>query len=139
MQNPATATYLCLAITCALAGGCAGKLEDPQRFAAANCDDPTAFVAASCGVDGCHVAGNLLNIVDLNSPGLAARLVNQPPLMCANGGSLIDSADRTQSFLLDKLATVPKCGESMPFLRPPLSASEKACVAKFVDQMLVGM
>lgn len=126
-------------LSSAFAAGCAGKLEDPQRFATNACDDPPAYVAATCGIPGCHVAGNLLNTVDLVSPGLSSRLVDQSTAMCPDGGVLIDSADRTQSLLLDKLNPTPKCGEPMPFLRPPLSASDKACVAKFVDQMLTGM
>lgn len=125
-----------------LFAGCAGKLEDPQRFVqtpCTECEDPAGCVAATCGLAGCHVAGNLLGTVDLVSPGVASRLLNQTTTMCVDGGVLVDPVDRSQSLLLDKLNPTPKCGEPMPFLRPPLSAADRACVATFVDQVVSGM
>jgi len=142
MRAQTIGRWLLGALLCGVCVGCAGDLKDPGRFALNACEDPTAFVAATCGTAGCHVspdAGNLLGTIDLASPGAAARLVDQATAMCPDEGFLVDSTDRTQSLLLDKLTATPKCGESMPFLRPPLSATDKACVAKFVDQMITAM
>lgn len=118
------------------ASACAGELEHPERFAlGVPCEDPAAFVRDTCGMEGCHVPGNLLGTVDLVSPGVAERLIDQDTLMC-EGELLVDSNDPARSFLLDKMNAIPRCGAQMPFLGVPLNARERACVTAFVEQLV---
>jgi hypothetical protein len=76
-----------------------------------------------------------LGTVDLVSPGVAERLIDQDALMC-EGELLVDSTDPARSFMLDKMNAMPRCGAQMPFLLPPLGARDRACVTAFVEQVL---
>lgn len=132
-----------LAVVLCAAGqvlGCAGDLQQPERFALGEADcanDPVGFVRQTCTDATCHQPDNTQQTVDLVSPGYRARLVDVRPSLCTSQ-LLIDSANPANSFLLDKLNTRPTCGAQMPFFRPPLSSRQRACVATFVDLVLSG-
>jgi hypothetical protein len=115
--------------------GCAGELEDPERFAflldsgAVAPDDDAGAVDAGgevpgcvteafekCGTAACHGAG--APQVDLLSPGVVDRLVDQPSLaggICEN--RVFIPTDGAESLLLKKLSTTNDCGTPMPFGR----------------------
>lgn len=113
--------------------GCAGELENPERFAGAQCDDPVAFVAASCVNAGCHTAGT--GTVDLMASDPAMVLVDVEAPSCV-GQKYIDSANPAASFILNKLTATPVCGQPMPFLGEPLNAAQQACVGAYVNLVL---
>jgi hypothetical protein len=116
-------------------GGDAPATEPPPMMWTFQCDDPARFVAQTCGAEDCHEWGNPNGVVDLNSDGVAARVLDQPPKDCA-GYLLVDTAHPERSLLLSKLEPMPVCGAPMPFMRPALSPEEKACVLRFVDDLL---
>jgi len=120
-----------------LLSGCAGELEDPDRFTflldagPGGTDDDAGAVDAGgggevpscvteafekCGTSACHGAG--APQVDLLSPGVVERLVDQPSLA---GGICEDrvyiATDGTESLMLKKLSTTNDCGTPMPFGR----------------------
>lgn len=126
--------------------GCAGDLENPERFAKNCADDPVVFVHETCGAGACHVADTTFGVVDFTSPGVTARLVDQSPTVsqvCTSdalmGEVLIDSVDPTMSFVLNKLTATPVCGSRMPLLADPLTPAEIECVATYVDMVIAGM
>lgn len=113
--------------------GCAGELENPERFALVQCDDPVEFVAATCVNANCHMAAT--GTVDLMASDPAMVLVDQEPPLCL-GQKYIDSANPAASFILNKLTATPACGAQMPFLGRPLNAAQQACVASYVNLIL---
>jgi hypothetical protein len=68
--------------------------------------------------------------LDLESPGVAARVVRTPAKECA--GSLADPASPESSWLYQKLLASPSCGTQMPLARPALSAVDVACVRSWI-------
>lgn len=122
-----------------LLSGCAGELDNPEDFeflldsgSAVGPDDdagdvdggggdvPSCVTDAfqTCGLVGCH--NSTAPQVDLVSPGLAARLVDQPSLaggLCE--GRVFIPTDGTESLLLKKLSTSSDCGSPMPLGRAP--------------------
>ena len=127
---------LCMAA--ALAAGCAGELEDPERFT----DCPPGFVeqmfASRCG-GACHGGEDPEAGLDLVSADVPARLINgasQTP-MC-NGRMLIapEASDPSEHLLVDKLSETPSCGSRMPLNGEPLSSEELECVRRWVDLQL---
>ena len=131
----------CIALL-ALLAGCAGTLEDPERFitdaghavADAGCGDRVVaeIFPTSCGGASCHQGSQPSAGLDLVSPNVAARLVDVPGSSCG-GRPLIDSANPVDSALLDRLLPEPECGLRMPRALPPLSAEDTACVAQWVQ------
>lgn len=122
-----------------LLAGCAGTLEDPERFAsvedagsspAASCPDvPTQIFATTCATAGCHAANEPSAGLDLQSPGVYARLAGKRD---ANGGLLVDSVHPAQSTLYEKLKAPPPYGARMPDGKPPLDDATIACVLDWI-------
>lgn len=132
------ARLLVAALLASLAG-CAGSLEDPERFtnpmadggSSGGCGDvPTRVLAGKCGGSGCHnPVGPQLGL-DLESPGVAARVVGVAAKGCV--GVLANPADPDKSVLYTKLLATTTCGSRMPLARPSLSAADTACVRAWI-------
>jgi hypothetical protein len=136
----------------AATSGCPGTLEDPERFldaateATSPDDGPTVEAAApvdssacpdvpetvfhaTCTAASCHNAQSKAQDLDLQSPGLEARLVGVP----ATGGVglLIDPAWPSRSVLYTKLTAQPPFGARMP-LGSSLDEATVGCVLAWV-------
>ncbi|HUJ28015.1 MAG TPA: hypothetical protein VLW85_18465 [Myxococcales bacterium] len=125
---------------------CAGKLDDPGRFAYVNappdggtvsdegdggCDPLIDIFPPSCSTSACHAAESQQGGLDLQSAGLPQRLVGK---RAAGGpGFVIDQANPLQSVLLTKLQDPPPYGFQMPLGAPPLTDDETACLTAWVQ------
>ena len=120
---------------------CPGTLEDPGRFTSGvggpgggegggGCPDiPTAVFQPICATAACHNAMDKAQGLDLQSPGVATRLVG----VCSiGGGPLIDPAAPDQSVLYQKLSLVPPFGSRMPLGKMPLDDATTACVLAWI-------
>ena len=115
--------------------GCPGRLEDPERFegdGAGVCtlDVERTLLPTSCGGGGCHGSSNPAGKLDLESPGVAQRLVNVTS--GCEGKPLVGAND---SYLLEKLHPQPSCGALMP-VGTPLTAYERACIEQYVQDLM---
>jgi hypothetical protein len=123
----------------ALAVGCAGELENPERFAACPPGQVEQIFVNSCAGSGCHGAENPGADLDLVSPDVEARLIGEPSSTEFCEGRLrIDpmATDPMDHLLLDKLQATPSCGGRMPFGTETLSAAEQECMRRWVDDLL---
>jgi hypothetical protein len=73
--------------------------------------------------------------LDLGSPGLAARMVDQPSEANPNRGKcsgrvLVPKADPLGGLFVQKVEMAP-CGDRMPQALPPLTANEVSCVKRW--------
>jgi hypothetical protein len=119
------------------AGGCAGELESPERFA----DCAPGFVeqlfqeGCSGGGD-CHDSSEPEADLDLVTAGQGARLLGVASVQEECGGApLIDPAGGDH-LLLQKLDDGPPCGARMPFGEAKLSAREIECVRRWIDEQV---
>jgi hypothetical protein len=145
------------------AAGCAGTLADPGEFettggnnsstptasnsssstssgtSASGCVDPTSTMGlftVTCGVSICHSPQGEASAegLDLISPGLLGRLVNQASMEVPTD-FLISTANPSQSFLLLKLQPNPPGGlAQMPYLEPALTAPQIQCLTQWVTE-----
>jgi len=120
--------------------GCPGTLEDPERFeveagvAAATvsdsgCPDIPSTLSKACAGAGCHSTANKSQGLDVQSPGVASRLV------CAaatGGGFLVDPSAPAQSVLYTKLSSSPPFGARMPSGAPPFDDATRACILTWI-------
>jgi hypothetical protein len=131
-----------VALAALLLVGCPGAINDPAPFVAArleanapaHCPDgvtATALFAQRCATSGCHDARTQLINLDLQSPGVAARLIGQSAAACG-GRTLADPNDPDRSALLLKLRASPPCGDRMPLGAPAFTAAETACVRGWI-------
>ncbi len=102
------------------------------------CSIPSSQIEAQlirprCATQGCHDRGDRAGGLDLQSPGVAARLVDQRS-NCM-GQPLVDSANRAMSYFIRKVENSPMCGQRMPLGQPAFSASEVACVRTWVGML----
>lgn len=119
--------------------GCPGTLDDPARFSDggeqdgyASCGDvPTTVFAQTCAQAGCHSTADKAQMLDLQSPNVASRLVN----VCSTEGSgiLIDPIHPSKSIVYAKLTATPPSGARMPFGKTPLDDATIACVLAWVS------
>lgn len=137
-----TAARVTLALAALLLAGCPGAIDDAAPFVAArldangpaHCPDgvtATALFAQRCATSGCHDARTQLINLDLQSPGVASRLIGQSAAACG-GRTLADPNDPDRSALLLKLRAAPPCGDRMPLGAPAFSAAEIACVRGWI-------
>ena len=101
---------------------------------------PTSSGKCSNGV--CHHGANAPGGLDLASPGVSARLVDQtashlganPSSGCPRGDKLIDSANPQDSWLLKKLTldAAASCGAKMP-ATGFLTSDELSCLTGWVE------
>jgi hypothetical protein len=122
----------------ALLCGCAGALEDPERFGSAAELDATCsakeMLKVSCAGSACHDSQGPAAGLDLASEGLEGRLVNQSGKGCAQD-LLIDTANADSSLLLRKVdPNLTSCGLKMPLGKPALTTAELACLAQWVRE-----
>lgn len=115
--------------------------------------DVEAVLRASCGVTGCHSATHTTAELDLDTPGVQARLIDVPatyaditcpnpdggalpveciPETCVPGAKLIDLENPDRSVLLKKLAGTQDCGSQMPLAPGMLSDSDRTCLEEWL-------
>jgi hypothetical protein len=114
--------------------GCPANLEDPARFSDATgpCQDlvPQEVFVKVCSTPGCHSAVDKMLGLDLQSPGVASRLIGVHAV--GGTGLLIDPSNPAMSVLYTKLTANPPFGVRMPFTRPPLDDATIACVLQWI-------
>jgi len=117
--------------------GCAGDLEDPERFSFLLDDDGipqppecmTSLFQARCNSSSCH--DSEAQQIDLVSPGVGDRLVGVASTSLQCMPRVYVPTDGGESLLLEKFQPVPDCGIRMP-IGPPLSDAEVMCVSGWV-------
>ncbi|GAC1351126.1 MAG: hypothetical protein NVS3B20_21750 [Polyangiales bacterium] len=140
--------------------GCPGSLDEPDRFRDAAggggggeggpvdpCDVPAKILKPKCATSsGCHSAADKTEGLDLESPGLKARLVDHPLFTGAGaitpkpaGAVLIHkSGDLSKSMFWLKLVAPPLTaapyGSPMPLTGGKLNESDLTCVKNWVAQ-----
>lgn len=144
-------------VSCLLLGGCPGTLDDPEAFRPCTPETvPTKLFVNKCSGIGCHDSKEPGSGLDLTSPGVEARLIDQyskfivpneedsgimlgpdgGPLHDCEDRLLIDPANPSTSFLLDKVTkTKPECGDQMPAIGT-LSAKEIQCITDWVQGLV---
>jgi hypothetical protein len=116
----------------ALAAGCAGRLENEERFLGCTTEYVEQLLAQKCGT--CHGSSGPQANLDLVSPPMAVRLVGTPSF--ADG----ECKDRTlistdgEHLLVDKLSASPTCGSRMP-LEGALSTRDIDCIRRWSDDL----
>lgn len=119
----------------ATTAGCAGGLDDPDRFTGgttAGCapgTTATSVIQAQCFA--CHSTDSKANGngLDLQAAGLPGRLYTTNAACTMQ--PLADSANPSASFFLKKLTATPGCGSRMP-LGTPLSDADTACLTEWL-------
>ncbi len=141
---------LCAVFVCSSALGCAPAKApplaplpngcDPAAFAPPVCDDPSderiQGILAGCGGSICHGGdapqANLLLTppsADVSIKALLDDYVNMPSWWDAcSHRRLIDTSAIDCSFLFEKVATTPECGDRMPTALPPLAEADSECL-----------
>jgi hypothetical protein len=133
--------------------GCAGKLDNPERFGflldggSSNKGDAsspqidttppdcvTTIFKNRCGTAGCHVQGGT-GQPDLVSADVSARLIDQSSSSKACGGNVYVSTSGEDSLLLQKLEANPPCGSPMPLTGDKLKADELSCISAWVEKV----
>jgi hypothetical protein len=118
--------------------GCPGTLDDPSRFlpdgsaSGGGCPDvPSSVFTPKCALAGCHTSTDKIQGLDLQSPGVAGRLVG----VCARGGGLlVDPVNASASVVYTKLTLAPPFGSRMPLGRAPLDEPTMACVLAWIAE-----
>lgn len=119
----------------ATTAGCAGGLDDPERFTGGSTSScapgttATSIIQSHCF--SCHSTDNKLigAGLDLQAPGLPGRLYTTTA--ACNAAPLADSANPSGSFLLKKLTANPGCGSRMP-QGGELNAADTACLTEWL-------
>ncbi|MGF1509112.1 MAG: hypothetical protein ACFB9M_06370 [Myxococcota bacterium] len=93
------------------------------------------LITPECGTAACHDADNPQANLDLVSAGVAQRVVD----VTDRSGNcvLVDSSDPDSSLMLSILTSSPPCSIQMPFLGTPFTADQTACVAAWVDELVL--
>lgn len=130
----------------ALLCGCAGEIDDPARYYAAEpdasdetpilgpveCDVTRDVFVPSCG--SCHDSETRSADLDLVSPGIETRLLVDSTSLCG-ARPLVVPGDPESSLLYLKLFGASGCGARMPLFRAALSDEDIACVGSFIADM----
>ncbi len=119
----------------ALAAGCAGELDHPERFATCPPGYVEQLFQTRCA-GACHQGADAEAGLDLSSSGVEGRLVGEPSSTPFCQGHVLIDPDGADHLLLDKLSETPSCGARMPFGGEALSASEVECVRRWVDEAI---
>ncbi|RKG98425.1 hypothetical protein D7X32_29695 [Corallococcus carmarthensis] len=120
----------------ATTAGCAGGLDEPERFTGgtSSCAPGTtasSIIQAQCL--SCHstdAKGSAGGGFDLQASGLPGRLYTTNA--ACNSAPLADSANPSQSFFLKKLTASPGCGSQMPLGGTALNAADTACLTNWL-------
>ncbi len=95
-------------------------------------DLESGLLRPRCATSGCHSESDQAAGLDLQSPGVLARLSGAGAVTCP-GRVLVVPGRPSQSYLLDKLGPSPACGRTMPLGAAPLSADEVSCLRRWVS------
>jgi hypothetical protein len=130
----------------AVGAGCAGALENPGDFSylqdagalnpdggsiGGGCDPVTTIFVPSCATASCHSATTQQASLDLESPGLPARLLGKK---CVGGpGFLIDPTNPDQSVIYTKVTATPPFNFQMPLGGSALDDDQVACIKSWVE------
>lgn len=120
------------------AAGCPGVLDDPDRFRGDFCSDiETELFPQKCSSGDCHDAIEPEAMLDLQSPGVAARLVGITGQgeECFMQGTLVIAGNAEGSLLYQKLNDTQPCGARMPFIGDALTEQEIGCVATWIEAL----
>ena len=131
-------------------GACAGSLDNKDEFLDAGfttsassgtgvdlCGDvEKTILVAKCNGAGCHGTMAPQKGLDLESPGVAARVVGVAAKACQ--GILADPSSPATSLLYTKLLAENDCESRMPLARPVLSAMETECVKTWIAKQVPG-
>ena len=131
-------------------GACAGSLDNKDEFLDAGfttanssgsgvdaCGDvEKTILAAKCGGAGCHGPTGPQSGLDLESPGVAARVVGVAAKGCQ--GILADPAAPETSLLYTKLLAENDCEARMPLARPVLNPMDTECVKTWIAKQTPG-
>lgn len=99
---------------------------------AADCPHACELIASRCATAGCHAQKGAAVGLDLESPGLVARVSGATAQSSAcSGKSVLDRQKPEQSLLYTKLIDPPACGARMP-LGGALAAADIDCMKRFV-------
>jgi hypothetical protein len=125
-------------------GGGIGDAGDAHRDAApvelTGCAEqvPTAIFGASCEESSCHNSKDHIYGLDLQSPGVAERLVDVPSFEIPTL-FLIDPNDWMQSYILLKVEkSMPPAGTQMPQMGAKLTATQIGCLQQWVEAEAAG-
>ena len=141
-------TLVLMASLTASLGACPGRLENPEDFVGSSPDGAIAtctigvsaveaqLIRPRCATANCHDRAGHAGGLDLETPGLAARLLNVRSSMCA-GRVLVDPASPAAGYFVEKLSASPRCGGRMPLGAPALSAGELTCVRGWLATLTV--
>jgi hypothetical protein len=117
----------------ALLGGCGGGGGGAPPADGGGCGAP-ALIQSRCAISPCHDAVSKQGDLDLETAGVAARLVGVSPdgtggSFCAGFGPyLVPQSSPATGLFLDKLQPSPLCGVQMPNLGLHLSAIQISCL-----------
>ena len=104
------------------ASGCKPDIDTIQK----------TVLVPRCATAGCHGTNRPLSPLDLESPGVEARLVNVAGSDCSTE-TLVVPGKPDASFLVHKLADAkPSCGARMPRGEDPLAAGDIACIEQWI-------
>lgn len=119
-------------VSCLALAACPGRLEDPDRFVdEGGCPDmETEYLPRNCSTTGCHASDRPAAGLDLQSPGLAERLVDAESTGC--GGVLVPSDVPMSGLFRRKLEAAPACGSSMPLGQRPMSVQDRYCFEQWL-------
>lgn len=118
--------------------GCAGELENPERFTDCPPGQVEQMFQAKCaGANGtgCHSASMPDADLDLVSAGVGERVKGLTSTSMCEGRALVEADPGAQHLMLEKVEDDPTCGSRMPFGEQALSAKEIECVRRWVDDL----
>lgn len=113
--------------------GCAGELEQPERFADCAPGYVEQIFSTRCG--DCHGSDEPMAGLDLVSAGVSDRLVGVQSASACDGRTLIDPMS-TNHLLLTKLDGSFDCGAAMPLGPTKLSYTDVECVRRWIDEVV---
>ena len=123
-----------LVLSILISQGCAGELENAERFA----ECPPGFVEKlfqqkCAGI--CHTGEMPEADLDLTSAGVADRLLMQVSTSDACNGIPILDPNGTSQLFMNKLSDSPTCGARMPFGGAALGVRDIECVRRWVENL----
>jgi hypothetical protein len=98
---------------------------------------PSAIFGASCEARACHNSVDHIYALDLQSPGVVSRLLNQPSYELP-ALMMIDPKVPDNSFILLKVKPNPPVGVQMPQMGAKLSAAQIQCLQQWVEAVSTG-
>ena len=110
-----------------------GGPKDSGSTTLGECDAPALF-ARSC-LGGCHEKATHQANLDLESPGLAARVYDIRSVGRADY-LLIDPELPDESALIEKLRFPTPFGSAMPLARAPFTPAELNCVQRWINEVV---